>query len=123
VKEGCYIAVFHLPADRDITIGRLGKFMFRKGFYFYVGCGGKNISARIDRHERRRKSLRWHIDYLSVKAPMLGAILISGDKDKECRLADQLAELLPRPVAGFGSSDCRCPGHLFFSPHLPDPHA
>ena len=71
---GIYIAVFFMPRDRAIKIGRFGRFRFRQGVYFYVGSAQRNLYSRIERHSRKVKTLRWHIDYLSVKADMLGAI-------------------------------------------------
>ena len=35
--SGVYIAVFFLAEARDISVGKLGRFRFRRGFYF---CGG-----------------------------------------------------------------------------------
>jgi sugar fermentation stimulation protein A len=113
-----YIAVFHLVRPRRIPVGRLGTFDFPPGFYFYAGSAQRGLSARLARHARRRKPLRWHIDYLSVEARMLGAVIVDGPKRKECELAGELAECCARPVAGFGSSDCRCDGHLFHAPTL-----
>ena len=70
-------------------------------------------------HARRRKRLRWHIDYLSTRATMLGAIVIQGPKRLECRLAGALARSGALPIRGFGCSDCRCPSHLYRLPGLP----
>jgi sugar fermentation stimulation protein A len=116
--RGVYVAVFHLPRPRRITVGRLGTFAFPPGFYFYAGSAQRGLSARLARHARRRKPLRWHIDYLSTKARMLGAVVVNGPKHMECELAGELAKRCTRPVAGFGSSDCRCGGHLFHAPTL-----
>lgn len=44
---------------------------------------------------------------------MLGAILIDAARSEECRVAADLARRMPRPIPGFGASDCRCGGHLF----------
>jgi len=118
VDSGLYIAVFELDADREIRIGRLGRFRFERGVYFYVGSAQQNLEARLARHARRRKPMRWHVDYLSTKATMLGAILIPGGRDGECRLAADLARLYRRAVPRFGASDCRCGGHLFFAESL-----
>ena len=114
MDSGLYIAVFHLPSNRDIQVGRLGIFSFARGHYFYVGSAQRNLSARIERHRRRSKPLRWHIDYLSAQAEMLGAIVISGSRQEECRLARELGQMYQLAAPAFGSSDCRCGGHLFF---------
>jgi len=116
---GVYIAVFRLTRARRIAIGRLGRFAFPAGVYLYVGSAQRNRDARLARHARRRKPLRWHIDYLSTKADMLGAILLPGRKARECAVAEELARTVARPVARFGASDCRCGGHLFHAPALP----
>ena len=112
---GLYIAVFELSDARDIRIGKLGSFQFEAGFYFYVGSAQRNLTARIERHARQDKPLRWHIDYLSVVAPMLGAILIPGAREQECRIASDLNVMFEAAVPRFGASDCRCPGHLFYA--------
>ncbi|MDK1031890.1 MAG: GIY-YIG nuclease family protein [Planctomycetia bacterium] len=112
---GVYIAVFHLASGADISVGRLGRFHFEEGFYLYTGSAQRGLSARLARHGKRRKPSHWHIDYLSKKATMVGAITLGGAKQGECRLAAALARRFTRPVAGFGASDCRCGGHLFFA--------
>lgn len=110
---GLYIAVFVLAEDCRIRVGRLGGFALPAGWYYYVGSARRNRSARLARHARRRKKRRWHIDALSTRARMLGAVLVDADSRTECGLAAELAKLLPRAVPGFGASDCRCGGHLF----------
>jgi sugar fermentation stimulation protein A len=116
---GVYIAVFYLAEARDISVGKLGRFGFRQGVYFYAGSAQRNLSARLERHSRKSKSMRWHIDYLSVRAEMLGAITVAGPRRRECELAKELAGLLELAAPGFGASDCRCGGHLFYAPQLP----
>jgi sugar fermentation stimulation protein A len=118
MDSGVYIAVFYLPIERNITVGRKGRYRFRPGMYFYVGTAQKNLTARIERHARKHKSLRWHIDYLSTKASMMGAIIVPGLRERECQLAAELAGLYDLAVPGFGASDCRCPGHLFYTSEL-----
>src|ERR1035437_1177675 len=111
MKRGIYIAIFHVSRTQAITIGRLGRFAFRHGYYFYVGSAQRGLQARLARHARRNKPLRWQIDYLSSKAPMVRALMIEGPKNLECRLAAMLARHYPRPIPRFGASDCRCGGH------------
>ena len=113
MDSGVYIAVFNLSKDHYIKVGKLGRIKFREGIYFYVGSAQRNLLVRIERHGRRNKPLRWHIDYLSAKTEMLGAIIISGTRERECQMASELAEMYELAVPGFGSSDCRCGGHLF----------
>jgi len=118
MDAGLYIAVFSLDRPRRISVGRLGKFTFAAGIWFYVGSAQRGLQARIDRHARGDKVLRWHVDYLSTRAVMLGAIIIPGSKKRECLIASELSVLFDRPIPNFGSSDCRCGGHLFYAPSL-----
>jgi sugar fermentation stimulation protein A len=108
-----------MPVGRTIKIGRLGKFYFRRGIYFYVGSAQRNLPARLERHGRKKKPLHWHIDYISARAEMLGAIMIPGRRKRECEIAGELAKLFELVVPRFGASDCRCAGHLFYSQQLP----
>ena len=116
MNSGVYLAIFRLPRPRTMAIGRLGRFTLRRGFYLDVGSAQRNLQARLARHGRRRKPLRWHIEHLSAKAPLAGALLLRGPKSWECRLAAIMAKHYPRPIARFGASDCRCGGHLFYCP-------
>jgi sugar fermentation stimulation protein A len=119
VNSGIYIAILHLPKTAKITVGKLGTFNFTKGFYFYVGSAQRSLSTRLERHAKKKKSLRWHIDYLSVKAEMLGAIAIPGSREFECQLAKKLSNMFEPTVLSFGASDCKCTGHLFYARELP----
>jgi len=114
MDKGLYIAAFLLPKRLRLRVGALGSFRFRAGVYLYVGSAQRNLNARVERHGRRNKPLHWHIDYLSAKARMLGAILVRGSRRQECSLAREVATVLPQTVPGFGSSDCGCEGHLFY---------
>lgn len=116
---GVYIAVFLLDRRRRLRVGRLGRKTFAPGVYLYVGSAQRHRTARLRRHGRKDKPRRWHIDYLSARAEMLGAILVDGPRQRECELAEQLARHFARAVPGFGAGDCRCGGHLFHTPELP----
>lgn len=76
----------------------------------------RNQLAWLKRHGNKKKSIRWHIDYLSSKARrMLGAITIPGPRKHECELAKQLSKMFEVYVCGFGISDCHCSWHLFYA--------
>jgi len=118
LKEGIYIAVFDLSERSRIQVGKLGCFWFEPGVYFYVGSAQQNLSARLERHSRSAKLLRWHIDYLSAKASMIGAMIVPGTRKRECELASELRRMHELAVPGFGASDCRCGEHLFYAAML-----
>ena len=110
----CYILLIEIEEELLLTIGKLGTFQFKPGFYLYVGSARKNLQARINRHLRYDKKLHWHIDYLLTEGEVTEVILI--EENEECRIANTLRGIseVSFPVPGFGSSDCRCPGHLFY---------
>jgi len=118
LDSGTYIAVFLLPQQRRIEVGKLGAFVFEPGFYLYAGSAQRHLPARLARHARREKPLRWHIDYLSTQAHMIGALLVPGPRRRECELARELERLYIRVIPGFGASDCRCAGHLSYTRRL-----
>jgi len=105
----CLIILFN---GGSIQIGKLGKLGLERGYYIYVGSAPS--SARIERHYRRKKKLKWHIDYLLKKARIIGFSL---SKKKECMVARELSKNFSS-VSRFGSSDCRCRSHLFYSKSL-----
>ena len=49
---------------------------------------------------------------------MLGIVIIPGPRERECELARELAGMYELTMPGFGASDCRCGGHLFYATAL-----
>ena len=113
-----YVLTITVSTDAVLTVGALGEHRFDRGTYLYVGSARRNMDARIARHLRREKPLRWHIDYLTV-APEVVSITATPVRDSPVSECD-LVQALQRergatvPVRGFGSSDCRagCGSHL-----------
>jgi sugar fermentation stimulation protein A len=113
-NRGNYLIILHLPKPEKIAVGALGPLDFEEGWYVYAGSAQKALSSRVNRHLRRfRKQLHWHLDYLTPFAQTLKALPIMSYQNLECSLARALADLGGRPVPRFGSSDCRCPSHLY----------
>ena len=117
---GSYLLVIRLPKKTTVTIGRLGVFTFPAGYYVYCGSARNGLRGRIARHQRTKKKLHWHIDYLLMDgaARLIEAWAFPGDRTTECDLVSALlaqAGARPHPP-GFGASDCRrrCPAHLIF---------
>jgi len=124
---GVYHLVLRLPRASRIRVGRLGLQTFGAGYYVYTGSAMNGVEARLARHQRQRKRLRWHIDYLLQKAEIVGAEVMPTKRRIECA-RNRLVLSLPRasiPVVGFGSSDCRCRSHLVYfgeaQPVIPPP--
>ncbi len=116
---GAYILLLHLKRNRSIEVGSLGKVTFEKGWHIYVGSAIKNLDARINRHVRIRKRMHWHIDPLRAVSDEVTALPLRSSSRLECNIASELAEAFVRGPEGFGSSDCKCPRHLFFSRQRP----
>ncbi|MBN2483957.1 MAG: GIY-YIG nuclease family protein [Candidatus Omnitrophica bacterium] len=87
---------------------------FKKGVYFYIGSAKKNLAARVARHCSLKKKVFWHIDYLLASRRAAVKMVLVRDKDEECQTARFLYRNGGGFVHQFGSSDCRCPSHLFF---------
>jgi len=116
---GAHVLLIRLDRPLARTIGRLGPVCLAAGLYGYCGSarGPGGIRARVRRHLRREKAIRWHVDHLTGAAAGIRAIAKPGGD--ECALARRLLALdrVAVPVAGFGSSDCRsCPAHLLRLP-------
>jgi len=114
-----YVLVLWNQRGRRVRVGKLGLIRFEEGFYVYVGSGGSNPLRRAQRHLKPTKPRHWHIDYLTTGPRRMRPVdvhLMPGRR--ECGVAKRLAARLPA-VKGFGSSDCRCPGHLFHASGLP----
>jgi Uri superfamily endonuclease len=94
-----------------VTIGRLGEFLFPVGRYVYTGSAKRNFEARIARHLRTEKTLRWHIDWL-LAARGVKIVGVRRSRKDECILNHSVRGHIVAP--GFGASDCRdgCSSHL-----------
>ncbi|MEJ5299672.1 MAG: DNA/RNA nuclease SfsA [Thermodesulforhabdaceae bacterium] len=112
--RGSYLLLGFLPENLTLSVGSIGERFFRKGFYVYVGSAMNSLSQRINRHLRRKKSLHWHIDMLTPFLKKLTPLRIESSERLECLIAKRLCSIADSTVSRFGSSDCNCPGHLFW---------
>lgn len=111
--SGSYQLVIKLADKRRIKVGRLGSFVFPAGYYVYTGSAKRGLEARIARHLRRDKKLRWHIDYLLQYATVVEVKRYPNGG--ECELNKTLRRLGGEVIVeGFGSSDCGCETHLLY---------
>jgi Uri superfamily endonuclease len=109
-----------IEIERPVTlcIGRLGEFLFPVGRYVYTGSARRNMEARIARHLRQQKSLRWHIDWL-LSADAVHVLAVVRSRTEECTINQKVRGVVLVP--GFGASDCRsgCGSHLRYLGRLP----
>lgn len=95
-------------------MGALGDICFSEGYYAYIGSALNGLEGRISRHLKTGKKNHWHIDYLLGKATVKSIVLAKTEKRIECGLAELFSEKFGR-ITDFGSSDCHCKSHLFYS--------
>jgi len=112
--KGSYILLIKLPEEQTITTGNLKDIHFPRGYYAYVGSAMGGFKSRLSRHLQDSKKRHWHIDYLLEKASVNEIILCEIKERVECTVAHALSHQFDS-ISGFGSSDCKCPSHLFFA--------
>lgn len=111
---GAYALLIHLPQPVTFRRNAIGEATL-DGWLTYAGSakGPGGMRARLSRHFRRDKPVRWHVDELTTKADLMAALALPGGN--KCAIVDALLASQDFEVAmpGFGSSDCpRCPAHL-----------
>jgi len=112
--KGSYILLIELPEEKTITVGSLKDIYFPGGYYAYVGSAMSGFKSRLSRHHKQSKRPHWHIDYLLQKASITGIIICQTKDRVECVIAQALSHQFD-VIPGFGSSDCHCYSHLFFT--------
>jgi Uri superfamily endonuclease len=123
LNSGSYQIIIEVKNDTDIFIGALGMISFISGYYIYTGSAMKNLYQRVERHKRKHKKLRWHIDHLlnndSVK--IIDILIFPSKTREECERNQKLLNTKNAKIIakGFGSSDCSiCPTHLVYFEEL-----
>jgi Uri superfamily endonuclease len=121
---GTYMLVLNAQTEREVTIGKLGRFSIKPGYYVYSGSafGPGGLRARIGHHLRQSSKPHWHIDFFKQDFDITEVYYISGKKCYEHRWAETLQSRPDAaiPIPRFGASDCKCPAHLFFFERRPD---
>jgi Uri superfamily endonuclease len=114
-QGGAYLLVLELQRPLTLRLAGRAAVTLDPGHYAYCGSayGPGGIAARVARHRRRDKALRWHIDRLTAASEIVAVTAVPGGT--ECALFDRVAASAGAwvPLPGFGSSDCRrCAAHL-----------
>ena len=111
---GAYVLILELTLPVPVP-ARLRVDELAPGWYLYCGSahGPGGLRARVSRHLRKDKKVRWHVDHLSTRARSRFALC--SREATECSLVERIAAHggFEFPAPGFGSSDCRkCTSHL-----------
>jgi Uri superfamily endonuclease len=125
---GVYVLLLLVSEEVTLTVGKLGKQSFPRGYYTYTGSalgrGATSLKHRIARHLKRTKPRFWHIDYLLADENVSVEAVIAAETNKkmECNINSHIKgiEGAEVPVKGFGASDCRknCGSHLLYFPEI-----
>ncbi len=118
-ETGAYVLVIELTAPLALDIAGLPRARLAPGRYAYCGSayGPGGLNARIGRHQRADKALRWHVDRLTVAGRVVDVQAVPGGR--ECDLLARVLDMpgASVPIPGFGATDCRrCPAHLVALP-------
>ena len=115
-NPGSYQLLLRLDTPVCITVGALGLIPFETGYYIYTGRAKTNLRQRVERHRRRDKTKHWHIDYIRERAELV-RVFYFPDRFDECIINKHCAQNLrgAKIIRKFGSSDCRCQGHLIYT--------
>ena len=106
-EPGAYLLLLRLDGSTPLPPHFGGR--LPAGVYGYVGSarGPGGVAARCRRHLRARKPRHWHVDWLSTHAA--ARLVAPFYRARECDVLDALVSCGANlPVAGFGSTDCRC---------------
>lgn len=110
-----YSIKLKINKESEIQVGKLGSFVFPKGYYIYIGSAKKNIKSRVNRHIKIDKKKKWHFDFLRPYGEIV-EIETYDNSLTECELFEKIkretnGEVL---VKKFGSTDCKCFTHLIY---------
>ena len=109
---GAYVLLIGLAVPVEVALPGKPKTTLGPSRYLYCGSakGPGGIRARLARHMRIEKSIRWHVDRLTKVGTVIGAWTFPGGN--ECDLVRTLSHL-SFPIPGFGNTDCpKCQSHL-----------
>lgn len=117
-EAGAYVLLIRLEKLLFLDMPAFRGKSLAPGLYAYCGSayGPGGIRARVSRHLRAGKPMRWHVDRLTAAGRVEQAgIRVAG---RECDLVSELLAAGGAPaLPGFGSSDCRtCAAHLLRPP-------
>lgn len=115
---GIYALIIYIKDSMKVYLAKNIHY-FPSGYYVYLGSAKQygGINSRVNRHLKRNKKIRWHIDYLTIN-PLVrieAIVYVKTKIFKECAFVKILKKNnFEIASKGFGSSDCKeeCGAHL-----------
>ncbi len=124
-EKGTYALIMRCDQPGQVQVGSLGQLQAAAGWYIYVGSalGSGGLRGRLAHHLDQSRTKHWHIDRLKSVMEIASIWYAVDPARLEHAWADafQSAPGMRVPWPRFGSSDCTCPAHLFFTDTRPDP--
>lgn len=120
-NSGVYIIELFNYKAFSINHKKFYNLIFSPGYYYYFGSAQRNLQQRLHRHNKKQKTIRWHIDYLTTNnnfSVRKSFIYHEREKKFECIYFQKIIDCKKKvfPVTGFGNSDCKiCSSHLIYS--------
>ncbi len=95
--KGVYVLILRMKESEDISVGKLGRLNFKRGYYAYAGSahgsgGEKRVIRHFDVAHGKNATRKWHIDYLLPHAEVICAVFSPTDYELECVVAKLLGE-------------------------------
>ncbi|MFQ5444282.1 MAG: DUF123 domain-containing protein [Nitrospinales bacterium] len=115
---GAYALILWINKNIKINTGIHGQVIVPSGWYIYAGRASRGLGKRLERHNKRRKNVHWHIDHLTTRRPVAiqDLLIIPENPQWECEIIRGCLQYPSTqvPIIRFGNSDCSqgCPSHL-----------
>ncbi|HEW92369.1 MAG TPA: DUF123 domain-containing protein [Thermotogaceae bacterium] len=114
MNKGSYLLIMNLPEEVNLKYGKRSK-SFEAGYYIYIGSAMNSLTGRINHHLSSEKKGRWHIDTFLKFSTIEYIVMIPCAERLEEKLSVSLEEEKDLEVVeGFGASDIKSKGNLFF---------
>lgn len=113
--RGTYLIVMEAREEVEVETGALGLTKYRKGFYIYTGSAMKSLESRVKRHQRKKKKLHWHMDYIMPEhVKHVKSYMIRRGAALEEKIGADLLGIADGCIEDFGSSDSSLRSHLTY---------
>jgi Uri superfamily endonuclease len=113
---GTYAIWFRCTRSFETLVGKLGSFLFPKGYWVYVGSafGPGGLRSRLKHHLQPTARVHWHLDYVKKSMAPIEIWFTLDSLKREHAWAENftLLEGASCPIPKFGATDCSCRAHF-----------